>query len=225
VIDEKQTTFFMVAMDVQLKDIVTDVKLQLREVYHNLLELDRQIINYLNLIEYQSRLFQKVQKLKYLRDQMLLDTNTDIQAKLQARNPVWMEPRPRYALKVSLSMLRNSEDGLRVLQDVAKGKGNRRLRKGNLADPLTEGELAEQQEVLQIVDVNEVKNAFMASGDHLFHFVMNYSGYRIKMDDEAKLVLFCQIASQYLDELHIDDEYKQYGAIEYPVIYPQTKMM
>ena len=59
VIDEKQTTFFMVAMDVQLKDIVTDVKLQLREVYHNLLELDRQIINYLNLIEYQNRLLQK----------------------------------------------------------------------------------------------------------------------------------------------------------------------
>ena len=225
VIDEKQTTFFMVAMDVQLKDIVTDVKLQLREVYHNLLELDRQIINYLNLIEYQSRLFQKVQKLKYLRDQMLLDTNTDIQAKLQARNPVWMEPRPRYALKVSLSMLRNSEEGLRVLQDVAKGKGNSRLRKGNLAEPLTESELAEQQEVLQMVDVGEVKNAFMASGDHLFHFVMNYSGYSIKMDDEAKLVLFCQIATQYLDELQIDGGYRQYGAIEYPVIYPLTKMM
>ena len=225
VIDEKQTTFFMVAMDVQLKDIVTGVKLQLREVYHNLLELDRQIINYLNLIEYQSRLFQKVQKLKYLRDQMLLDTNTDIQAKLQTRNPVWMEPRPRYALKVSLSMLRNSEEGLRVLQDVAKGKGNSRLRKGHLAEPLTESELTEQQEVLQMVDVSEVKNAFMASGDHLFHFVMNYSSYRIKMDDEAKLVLFCQIASQYLDELHIDGEYRQYGAIEYPVIYPRTKMM
>ena len=122
-------------------------------------------------------------------------------------------------------MLRNSEEGLWVLQNIAKGKGNSRLRKGNLAGPLTEGELTEQQEVLQMVDVNEVKNAFMASGDHLFHFVMNYSGYRIKMDDEAKLVLFCQIASQYLDELHIDDEYKQYGAIEYPVIYPQTKMM
>ena len=225
VIDEKQTTFFMVAMDAQLKDIVTEVKLQLREVYHNLLELDRQIINYLNLIEYQSRLFQKVQKLKYLRDQMLLDTNTDIQAKLQTRNPVWMEPRPRYTLKVSLSMLRNSEEGLRVLQDVAKGKGNRRLRKGNLAEPLTRSELTEQQEELQMVDVNEVKNAFMASGDHLFHFVMNYSGYRIKMDDEAKLVLFCQIATQYLDELYIDDEFRQFGAIEYPVIYPQTRMM
>lgn len=211
VIDEKQTTFFMIAMDVQLKDIVTDVKLQLREVCHNLLELDRQIINYLNLIEYQNRLLQKVQKLKYLRDQMLLDTNTDILAKLQMRNPIWMEPRPRYTLKVSLSMLRNSEEGLKILKDFAKGKGNSRLKKGNLAEPLTEDELTEQQQILQMVDIGEVKNAFMASGDNLFHFVMNYSGYRIKMDDEAKLVIFCQIATQYLDELYVGDEYRQQG--------------
>lgn len=221
VIDEKQSAFFTVALDVQLRETVTDVKLQLREVYHNLLELDRQIINYLNLIEYQNRLFEKVQKLKYLCDQMLLETNTDVKAKLSARNPVWMEPRPRYSLKVSLSMLRTSDIGLKILQDVAKGKGNDRLRKGNLAEPLTEDELKEQQQVIQMVDVREVKNAFMASGDHLFHFVMNYSGYQKPMTDEDKLVLFCQIAAQYLDELSITEEYRYHGGVSYPLIYPQ----
>lgn len=222
VIDEKQSNFFMMAMDVQLRDIVTDVKLQLKEVYHNLLELDRQIINYLNLIEYQNRLFEKVQKLKYLRDQLLLESNTDIKAKMTVRNPVWMEPRPRYPLKVSLSMLRTSDLGLKVLLDVVKGKGNNRLRKGNLAEPLTDEELKEQQHVLQIVDVNEVKTAFMASGDNLFNFVMNYSGYHKQMTDEEKLVLFCQIAAQYLDELSISEEFNCYGGIEYPLIYPKT---
>lgn len=222
VIDEKQATFFLVAMDVELKETVTDVKLQLKEVYHNLLELDRQIINYLNLIEYQNRLFEKVQKLKYLRDQMLLETNTDIKAKMDARKPVWMEPRPRYTLKVSLSMLRTTDTGLKILQDVAKGKSNDRLRKGNLAEPLTKEELTEQQKVLQTVDVREVKTAFMASGDNLFHFVMNYSGYRKQMADEEKLVLFCQIAAQYHDELVISEEYGRHGNIEFPFIYPKT---
>lgn len=222
VIDEKQATFFLMAMDVELKDTVTDVKLQLKEVYHNLLELDRQIINYLNLIEYQNRLFEKVQKLKYLRDQMLLETNTDIKAKMDARTPVWMEPRPRYTLKVSLSMLRTTDTGLKILQDVAKGKSNDRLRKGNLAEPLTKEELTEQQKVQQTVDVSEVKTAFMASGDNLFHFVMNYSGYRKQMADEEKLVLFCQIAAQYHDELVISEEYGRHGNIEFPFIYPKT---
>ena len=222
VIDEKQATFFLEAMDVELKDTVTDVKLQLKEVYHNLLELDRQIINYLNLIEYQNRLFEKVQKLKYLRDQMLLETNTDIKAKMDARNPVWLEPRPRYTLKVSLSMLRTTDTGLKILQDVAKGKSNDRLRKGNLAEPLTKEELTEQQKVQQTVDVREVKTAFMASGDNLFHFVMNYSGYRKQMADEEKLVLFCQIAAQYHDELVISEEYGRHGNIEFPFIYHKT---
>lgn len=222
VIDEKQATFFLMAMDVELKDTVTDVKLQLKEVYHNLLELDRQIINYLNLIEYQNRLFEKVQKLKYLRDQMLLETNTDIKAKMDARNPVWLEPRPRYTLKVSLSMLRTTDTGLKILQDVARGKSNDRLRKGNLAEPLTKEELTEQQKVQQTVDVSEVKTAFMASGDNLFHFVMNYSGYRKQMADEEKLVLFCQIAAQYHDELVISEEYGRHGNIEFPFIYPKT---
>ena len=220
VIDERQPTFFMIAMDVQLKEIVTDVKWQLREVYHNLLELDRQIINYLNLIEYQNRLFQKVQKLKSLNDQLLLDSHTDIQAKLLTIHPVWMEPRPRYTLKISLSMLRNSEDGLKILQDLAKSKGNSRLRKGNLAEPLTEEELTEQRQQLPMVDINEVKNAFMASGDHLFHFVMNFSNYRMPMNEEAKLVVFCQIATQYFDELQIENEYRRFNDIVYPLIYP-----
>ncbi len=221
VIDVKQSTFFLTAMDVQLKEIVDDVKLQLREVYHNLLELDRQIINYLNLIEYQSRLFEKVQKLKYLRDQLLLETNTDVKAKMMPQNPVWMEARPRYSLKVSLSMLRTTDVGLKILQDAATGKGNARLRKGNLAEPFTEEELKQQQQVLQMVDIHEVKNAFMASGDHLFHFVMNYSGYRKQVTDEEKLVLFCQITTQYIDELSISADYQRYNNLEYPLIYPK----
>jgi hypothetical protein len=72
-----------------------------------------------------------------------------------------------------------------------------------------------------MVDVHEVKTAFMASGDHLFHFVMNYSGYRQQMTDEKKLVLFCQIAAQYLDELSVSEEYHWYGTIKYPLIYPK----
>ncbi len=153
---------------------------------------------------------------------MLLETNTDIRAKMAMSDPVWMEPRPRYPLKVSLTMLRTSDVGLKILQDVAKGKGNDRLRKGNLAGPLTQEELSEQQRVLQQVDVREVKTAFMASGDNLFHFVMNYTGYHKPMTDEEKLVLFCQITAHYLDELNILDDYRLHHDIEYPLIYPKT---
>ncbi|MCQ2403479.1 MAG: hypothetical protein MJ202_07115 [Lentisphaeria bacterium] len=220
IIDEKQPSFFQVAMDVQLRDIVVDVKYKLHEAYHNLIELDRQIINYLNQIEYQGRLVQKIQKLKYLRDQLVLESHTDVLGMLVARNPVWLEPRPRYQFKVSLSMLKNSDMGLALLRGIAKGRGQR-LSRGNLAEPLAAQDLCQKAEEIPMVDVSEVKAAFFASSDHLFHFVLNYANYRKPMDDEELLVLFCQIATQYLDELQVSDKYQVYGKFEYPLIYPK----
>ena len=219
VIDEKQPTFFLEAMDVQLKETVTNVKYQMNEAYHNLIELDRQIINFLNLIVYQDHLVKKVQRLKYLKDQLILDTNTNIRSMLNQTDPVWMEPRPKYTLKVSIPMLRNTDEGLRILHKVAAGKGNSRLKKCELAEPLTLEDMQAEAQVLQTVDASEVKNAFMASSDNLFHFVMNYGNYSKKMDEEDKLVLFCQIATQYLDELTVEDNYQTMGNIEYPLIY------
>ncbi len=72
-----------------------------------------------------------------------------------------------------------------------------------------------------MVDVSEVKAAFFASSYHLFHFGLNYANYRKPMDDEELLVLFCQIATQYLDELQVSDKYQVYGKFEYPLIYPK----
>ena len=138
---------------------------------------------------------------------------------LNQTDPVWMEPRPKYTLKVSIPMLRNTDEGLRILHKVAAGKGNSRLKKSELAEPLTLEDMQAEAQVLQTVDASEVKNAFMASSDNLFHFVMNYGNYSKKMDEEEKLVLFCQIATQYLDELTVEDNYQTMGNIEYPLIY------
>lgn len=217
-IEDRQATFFLLAMDVELNTIVTDLRLRFRDSFHNLFDLDKQIIAYLNLIEYQSKLFEKVQKVKYLRDQLLLETNTDIQTLLASKCPVWMEPRPQYQLKISLSNLRNTDEGLALLRAVSRLRGAGSLKRDRLVEPLTEEELRTETMEIPFVDVSEVKDAFLASGDHLFHFVMNYSQYSKPMDEEDKLVLFCQIATQFLDELTILPEFGWYGDIEYPII-------
>lgn len=79
-IDYGQPVFFRVAMDVQMRNVVSDVKLQLNDSYHNLIEIQKQIIHYLNLIDYQNRIFEKVKKLKYLKDQFLLEEHTSIRS-------------------------------------------------------------------------------------------------------------------------------------------------
>ncbi len=93
---DTEHVFFSMAMDVQMKNVVNDVRLQLNESYHNLLEIERQIIQYLNMIDYQNRIFEKVKKLKCLKDQFRWEEATDVRQVVAGRNAVWMEPQPKY---------------------------------------------------------------------------------------------------------------------------------
>ncbi len=200
VIDTGQPVFFSVAMDVRMKNVMNDVRLQLNESYHNLLEIERQIIQYLNMIDYQNRIFEKVKKLKYLKDQFRWEEATDVRQVITTRNAVWMEPQPKYYIKLSIDNLRTSDEALQCIsilsEKLKKGKG-RRL--DSLAEPIPDDYLKGNRQKLEAVNLQEIYNAFSASSTHLFAFVMNYQ-YDKKQSREDKLVYFCQIASQYVDK-------------------------
>ena len=115
-IDNQQPVFFRIAMDVQMRNVVSDVKLQLNDSYHNLLEIHRQIVHYLNLIDYQNRIFEKIRKLKYLKDQFLLEENTTIRQVVSQRHPLWMEPQTNYRIKLSTDYLRTSDEAFQAVR-------------------------------------------------------------------------------------------------------------
>ena len=221
VIDTEQPVFFSVAMDVQMRNLVNDVRLQLNESYHNLLEIERQIIQYLNLIDYQNRIFEKVKKLKYLKDQFRWEEATDVRAVVTGRNAVWLEPQPKYYIKLSIDNLRTSDEALlciRALSEKIRKRKGRGL--GNVAEPIPDDYLKGSKQKLEAVNLQEIFNAFSASSTHLFAFVMNYQ-YDKKQSREDKLVYFCQIASQYVDSLKFTGHYAESDGVEYPMILPK----
>lgn len=217
-IDHQQPTFFRVAMDVQMRNVVSDVKLQLNDSYHNLLEIQKQIIHYLNLIDYQNRIFEKVKKLKYLSEQFLLEENTNIRQVMSQTNPVWIEPQASYRIKLSIDTLRTSDEAFELIKKLATRQKNKFKGSRLLAEAIPEGYLNAQAQQIDTVNLQEVHNAFMASGNHLFYFVMNYH-YRKEVGLNERLVYFCQLASQYADELRFTDRYETSGEVEYPLIY------
>lgn len=217
-IDYQQPVFFRVAMDVQMRNVVSDVKLQLNDSYHNLIEIQKQIIRYLNLIDYQNRIFEKVKKLKYLKDQFLLEEDTNIRQVISQRDPVWMEPQASYRIKLSIDNLRTSDEAFLLIRKLATRQKNMPKGARQLAEAIPEGYLDGQSQRVDIINLQEVRNAFMASGNHLFYFVMNYR-YRQEVTRSDKLIYFCQLASQYADELHFTDRYEASGEVEYPIIY------
>jgi len=215
-INNKQSVFFAAAMSEGLQDTVNDVKLQLNDASHNLIEIDRQIINYLNLIQYQSMLLKKLHQLKYLRDQQILEEYTDIRQKVDSINPVCFERQSKYSTKPSLRWLSTDEAKGILLTVMGERKLPEKLRRKEAA-PIPDSFFDELREVSDYIDLEEMYNAFAAQGKDLFRFLMDYE-YKFEVDRDERITLFCQIATRYYDRLDIKDETNVYDNIEYAII-------
>lgn len=214
---DKEQAFFMMANDPHMAKTCSDVKHDFVEAYHALMEIDRQIISYINQIDKQNKLYKKIRKLKYLQDQLLIKTDTNILNVLGERNPLWMESRQYNKIRLSLEMLRENEQVVKMLRRVAERNGVQKIARTE-AEPLTGEDLKNHVRLLKEVDAAEIWNSFLASSYDLFEFILRYD-YKVKRTVEEHATLFCQLVILHPDECRITGKYAIYQDIEYPIIY------
>lgn len=214
---DNEHAFFIMANDPHMAKTCSDVKHDFVEAYHALMEIDRQIISYINQIDKQNKLYKKIRKLKYLQDQLLIKANTNVINVLEERNPLWMESRQYNKIRLSLEMLRENELVVKMLRRIAERNGIQKTLRTE-ADPLTEEELQNHVRLLRDVDSAEVWNLFLASSYNLFEFILRYD-YKVKRNIEEHVTLFCQLVILHPDECRMTGKYAIYQNIEYPIIY------
>lgn len=214
---DTEQAFFLMANDPHMAKTCSDVKHDFVEAYHALMEIDRQIIVYINQIDQQNQLYKKIRKLKYLQDQLFIKTDTSLVQVLEEMNPLWMEPRQYSRIRLSLDMLRENDQILKILRRIAERNGIQRTARTE-AEPLTDDDLQAHVQNLREVDPDEVWNAFAASSYHLFDFILRYD-YKSKRSIEDHAALFCQLVILHTDDCRISDRYATYQDIEYPIIY------
>lgn len=214
---DNEHAFFIMANDPHMAKTCSDVKHDFVEAYHALMEIDRQIIVYINQIDLQNKLYKKIRKLKYLQDQLLIKTDTNLVQVLEERNPLWMESRQYSKTRLSLEMLRENDQIVQMLRRIAERNGIRKTARTE-ANPLTLEELQEHVLQLKEVDPAEVWNAFLASSYHLFEFILRYD-YKSQRGIEDHVALFCQLVILHPDECKMTGKYANYQDIEYPIIY------
>lgn len=214
---DNEHAFFIMTNDPHMAKTCSDVKHDFVEAYHALMEIDRQIISYINQIDEQNKRYRKIRKLKYLQDQLLIKTDTNIVNVLESRNPLWMESRQYSRLRLSLEMLRGNDQIIKILRRIAERNGIQKTARTE-AEPLTEEDL--QNHVLQIKDIDstEIWNAFLASSYNLFDFILRYD-YKVKRNLEEHVTIFCQLVILHPDECRMTGKYAIYQDFEYPIIY------
>lgn len=213
----EEALFFSQTASPDMLRTVADVRNDFVEAYRNLLEIDRQIIRYINLIDEQNKLFDKIRKVKYLKDQLTWTEETNIMQVLGEMNPIWMENRPYNKIRLSLDYLRSSEEMAELLRKIAAKSGIKQQARIE-ADNLSPEDMEEHRSAEPLVNPNEVWRAFEASSHDLFNFILNYD-YKQERTLSDHVTLFCQLAVLHPEECKFTGSYQTYNQIEYPLIY------
>ena len=216
---EQEHLFFKVAMDEELMRIRNELRLNLNDGVNNLIDIQKQVIEYLNQSKKQDEFIRKLQKVKHLKDQFELKTRSNVIEVLSGLNPVTFEINPSYPLKLSIEWLESDEAIETVRKVLSKQKTGKKISLP-LAASFSDDFLLEEKENGVIIDLESMKNSFTASGRDLFDFVMQYD-YPKALDFGQKVTIYCQLISLYPDAMEVTDQYLMNNELEYVIVYPK----
>ena len=214
-----EQAFFTSAFDEELKQVVTQLRHRINELRHNSIELQKQIIDYLNQVKYHSKVFEKLKQVKYLKDQFDLKNKSDFIDIIRRNTAVVFETNPVYPLKLSMDTLQ-SDDLIEIKQRIAKRIRTGLKAKLPLASIIDADYFNDQVEQQIFINLEELKNSFSSAGNHLFDFILNYTFNRL-VDFEERVNIYCQVVSNYQNELNITEQYQRQQHIEYAMVYPK----
>ena len=218
-ITEDELTFFKTATDEELKLITIQLRLDFTESRQNLIETRKQMIEYINQIQYHSKFIEKVRQIKYLKDQFEIKAKTNIVEIVGNSKAVTFEPKPTYPLKLSLDSLQDDDIRKSIEKIYTRIKpGLKPLLK--IAEGISSEYLNQETEIEVSVNLDEIKNSFSASGNHLFDFVLNYK-YQREVSFEERVTVYCQLISMFEEEFEVSEHFNRHNEIEYAMVYPK----
>lgn len=217
----EEADFLRKAMDDELKEICLELREALNQTRHNLIEVQKQIIEYLNRIKYQSKVLEKIRQIKYLKDQVELQSRSNICDVLEGRSDVVFEPNPAYPLKLSLDYLQTDEV-LPLLRKLSAEQRKGAKIEAPQAGKIDMDYLEDGTESTPMINPEVFKKAFVKGDQHLYQFLQEYN-YPFDAVKEDRIKIFCQLIALYDSEFDVSDAYERDGDIEYVIVYPKKK--
>lgn len=226
--------FFNTIIDAELNSIVLDLRYILVRNRDYLNEIQSQIIDYINRIQYQAAIYKKIQRLKELKDYEELKYKTDFIDVVTGTKALMFQRRSVLKSRISLDFL-YSDRGHEVSKKIATKldllRNTSRKPAGRMAEGFDESNLEESTSL----NVAGLVEKFMTSDIDLFQFVLTYR-FPEKVGElslEKRISLYVGISIDYDSKLSISgklgkmdyvNEKKQKLKLGYAIIKPNRKM-
>lgn len=211
--------FFKTAVDAELLIIVHRLRLALNESIHNLIEIQQQIIEYLNHIEKRVQIVEKVFRLKMLRDKHYLKERTNFYQVVNSIQDLPMRKTEGFRTRLSINDILNDEVKRNMVLKVRGKLRNQKLIALNTAGDIPEDAFLSQEQFEEVANLHALKRIFMGKNQDLFTFILHHQ-FRNEVSVENRIRLFCKLASLFETEFVFSEETGKFENLEYAMIYP-----
>jgi hypothetical protein len=224
--------FFNTIVDAELNSIVLDLRYVLVRNRDYLNEIQSQIIDYINRIQYQSEIYKKIQRLKELKDYEELKYKTNFVEIVASTKALMFQKRNLLKSRLSLDFL-HTDQGYALTQKVASKlhllRNNPRKPAGKMAVGFDDNNREESASM----NIALLVDKFLQGNEDLFQFVLNYKFPKQvgELSLEKRISLYVGISIDYDNKLIINgktgkmeyiNEKKQRMRLGYAIIKPNV---
>jgi hypothetical protein len=224
--------FFNTIVDAELNSIVLDLRYVLVRNRDYLNEIQSQIIDYINRIQYQSEIYKKIQRLKELKDYEELKYKTNFVEIVASTKALMFQKRNLLKSRLSLDFL-HTDQGYALTQKVAAKlhllRNNPRKPAGKMAVGFDDNNREESASM----NIALLVDKFLQGNEDLFQFVLNYKFPKQvgELSLEKRISLYVGISIDYDNKLIINgktgkmeyiNEKKQRMRLGYAIIKPNV---
>lgn len=211
--------FIKMAQDDELNQIILKLDRDIIIARQNLIDITQKILDFINRIRQDSQIFKHIQKIKLLKDQLLLVEKSNFIDVIAKDNSLQLQNEIRFSTPLSLDYI-HSEEAYNILFKISY-----KLKKSISIEEKSSGVILNEflkgkEKNHYIVDTKKLKDNFLSRGGDLFDFINNYN-FEKELTFEEKVTLFCKLASQFRDDFSISDTYAKIDNIEYALIIPK----
>ncbi len=229
-VTDETRKLFDLTNDLELHGIVSSLRSTLIENLDYLIEIQTDITDFINKIQFQLDVYKKAQRLKEVKDQGQLHYKTNFKEVVNTLNPIGFNGIKAPRTKIAVEFL-YMDEGHIICQKVAEKYKITRLMARRLAEKLPANFKDQRAEAFVKLDTLTLLNKFIGQKRNLFEFLMDYKFPKTLgvVTFEERVTLFVEISMEFDKNLefkyilnsyeYLTDDGKQHK-IGYTLILP-----
>ena len=230
---EETRALFNLTNDLELFSIVTSLKTGLSENLDFLIEIQTDITDYINKIQFQLDVYKKAQQIKEIKDRGELHYKTNFREIVKSINPIGFNNIKAPRTKIPIEFL-YTDDGYMLCARVAEKYKITRLMSRRLAEKMTGNFKDVTIENTLKLDTTTLVDKFLSQNKlNLFEFLVSYKFPKAvgNVSFEERITLFVEIVLEYdksldfkyrLNYFEYEDNEQKKKRLGYTVIFPKV---